>query len=76
MTAVILKGSGDVPIEGTIQMKAVMRVTLKNNVLNNTGFVSIMGRVTTSFIIRGVFSRVNGGITECAATAGINCTYY
>lgn len=51
MTAVILKGSGDVPIEGTIQMKAVMRVTLKNNVLNNTGFVSIMGRVTTSFII-------------------------
>lgn len=40
-------------------MKTVMKVTLKNNVLNDTGFISIMGMVTTSFIIQGIFSRAN-----------------
>lgn len=65
MTEVILKGSGDVPVEELIQMKTVRKVTLKNIVLNDTGFISIMGMVTTSFIIQGIFSRVNGGIIAC-----------
>lgn len=65
MTAVILKGSGDVPIEEMVRMKTVMKVTLKNNVLNDTRFISIMRMLATSFIIGGIFSRVNEGITEC-----------
>lgn len=43
-----------------------MEVTLKNNILNDIRFVSIIVMLTTSFILQGeYFQELNGGITEC-----------
>lgn len=43
-----------------------MEVILKNNVLSDIRFVSIIVTLTTSFILQGeYFLELNGGITEC-----------